>query len=63
MDFKPYPLSQKVIDYANQSSVELEVGNNIVEVWTLLNDDVSRICHTSDEVVDAITDIVEQFAE
>ena len=63
MNFKTYPLSQQVLDYASQSSVELEVGNNIVEVWTLLNDDVSRICHTSDEVVDAITDIVEQFAE
>ena len=63
MNFKTYPLSQQVLDYASQSSVELEVGNNIVEVWTLLNDDVSHVCHTSDEVVDAITDIVEQFAE
>lgn len=63
MDFKTYPLSQKVLDYANQSSVELEVGTDIVEVWTLLNDDVSHVCHTSDAVVEAITDIVEQFAE
>ena len=63
MDFKTYPLSQNVLDYASQSWVELEVGTDIVEVWTLLNDDVSYTCHTSDAVVEAITDIVEQFAE
>ena len=63
MNFKTYPLSKKVVDFANESSVELEVGTDIVEVWTLLNDDVSYTCYTSDAVVEAITDIVEQFAE
>ena len=63
MNFKTYPLSKKVVDFANESSVELEVGTDIVEVWTLLNDDVSYVWHTSDAVVEAITDIVEQFAE
>jgi hypothetical protein len=63
MNFKTYPLSKKVVDFANESSVELEVGTDIVEVWTLLNDDVSYTCYSSDAVVEAITDIVEQFAE
>jgi len=63
MNFKTYPLSQQVTSYAQECSVELEVGTQVVEVWSLQNDDVSRMCYTSDEVVEAITDIHDMLAE
>ena len=63
MNFKTYPLSQKVLDYANECSVELEIGTNRVEVWTLKSFEVSRLCHTSEEVLTAIQDVSDMVAE
>ena len=63
MDFKRYPLNQKVLDYANECSVELEIGTNRVEVWTLKSFEVSRLCYTSEEVMTAIQDVSDMVAE